>query len=91
MTWDMNVTTSQVAPYSEKLMMTLVCALNNFSFTSYGLSLSASLRTDVSATIVRQIAEVLAYAEDGANILINNGWMEQPPRAVNRRELALTK
>jgi hypothetical protein len=28
------------------------------------------------------------YVEDGANILIDHGWMEQPPQAVDREALA---
>jgi hypothetical protein len=35
------------------------------------------------------MAEVTQYAEDGAAIVIENGWMEIPPRAAERRELAL--
>ncbi|MEW9673695.1 DUF3231 family protein, partial [Ammoniphilus sp. 3BR4] len=32
--------------------------------------------------------EVGQYAEDGVNIMIDNGWMEQPPTAPSRDELA---
>ncbi|MCM2535776.1 DUF3231 family protein [Neobacillus pocheonensis] len=28
-----------------------------------------------------------AFAEDGANIMIENGWLEEPPMAVDRDEL----
>ncbi|WP_419158854.1 DUF3231 family protein [Rossellomorea sp. BNER] len=31
------------------------------------------------------------YSEDGANIMIDNGWMEQPPLAADRDELAKRK
>jgi hypothetical protein len=27
------------------------------------------------------------YVEDGGNILIENGWMEQPPTAIDREKL----
>jgi len=34
------------------------------------------------------MAEIGAYAEDGANIMIDNGWLEQPPGAADRDLLA---
>ncbi|WP_462413724.1 hypothetical protein [Neobacillus sp. Marseille-QA0830] len=27
------------------------------------------------------------YAEDGANIMIKHGWLEEPPQADDREEL----
>jgi hypothetical protein len=29
--------------------------------------------------------------EDGANLMIGNGWLEQPPTAPDRKELVLGK
>ncbi|MFX4261710.1 DUF3231 family protein [Pelotomaculum propionicicum] len=46
------------------------------------------MRRDLSATFIRLIAEILDYAGDGLNIMINNGWFEQPPQAVNHEALA---
>jgi hypothetical protein len=40
---------------------------------------------------MRSLAEMLAYVEDGANILIDNGWMEEPPKAADRADLASNK
>jgi nitrogen fixation protein len=37
------------------------------------------------------MAEILQYAEDGANIMIDNGWREQPPQAPDRDQLANQK
>jgi hypothetical protein len=42
-----------------------------------------SLRHDLSTTIVRFMAELTNYTEDGVNILIDNGWLEEPPQAVH--------
>ena len=33
------------------------------------------------------IPEIALYAEDGANIMIKHGWMEEPPQADNRDKL----
>jgi hypothetical protein len=32
--------------------------------------------------------EVGQYANNGAKIMINNGWLEQPPQTVDREALA---
>jgi hypothetical protein len=32
--------------------------------------------------------DVSLYVEDGANIMIDYGWMEQPPEAVDRDNLS---
>jgi len=35
--------------------------------------------------------EVAALGEDGAQIMIKHGWLEQPPQAADRKELALNR
>lgn len=35
-------------------------------------------------------AEIAKYAEDGANMMINNGWLEEPPLSEDRDKLANT-
>jgi hypothetical protein len=54
----------------------------------YGTSLSTSVRRDLSVQYSRLIQEVGKYSEDGANLMIENGWMEQPPQAADRDALA---
>ncbi|GAA3332464.1 hypothetical protein GCM10020331_092700 [Ectobacillus funiculus] len=39
----------------------------------------------------RLLIEILKFAEDGANIMISEGWLEQPPMAVDRKKLAEEK
>jgi hypothetical protein len=36
------------------------------------------MRRDLATQYTRLTSEMEQYREDGANILINNGWMEQP-------------
>ncbi|QBP41014.1 DUF3231 family protein [Paenisporosarcina antarctica] len=88
MTSDTAPTLSTVAPFSDKLMMFLVTALNAVGTGYYGASLGASPRRDLGAAYTRLTAEIMEYAEDGANIMINNGWLEKPPSSPDRRNLA---
>ncbi|WP_248929672.1 DUF3231 family protein [Paenibacillus hamazuiensis] len=88
MTWDGDVTASTEPPFSDKLMLFHVCGLNTIGIGDIGDSLGTSMRADLSASYARFLADVLSYAEDGANIMIANGWLEQPPQAADREALA---
>ncbi|UHA62712.1 DUF3231 family protein [Metabacillus litoralis] len=53
----------------------------------YGTGASQSPRGDIPSMYNRLSLEIQLYAEDGANIMIINGWLEQPPMAADRDEL----
>ncbi|GIN57352.1 hypothetical protein J8TS2_16710 [Lederbergia ruris] len=82
------VTNSTNAPFSDKLMMFLVTTLIASGMGQYGSSMSISPRHDLGVQYARLMAEIGKYANQGANILINNAWMEQPPIAADRKNLA---
>lgn len=86
--WDAEPTDSTVAPFSDKLMMFHVTALISIGVAHYGASLGTSARHDLGTLYPRLMAESVQYAEDGANIMIDNGWLEQPPQAPDRDQLA---
>lgn len=85
--WDTEVTDSTVAPFSDKLMMFHTAALTAQGITDFGFSISTSPRKDLATHYHRLMAEIELYAEDGANLMIKQGWMEQPPQSVDRTEL----
>ncbi|CAM4453737.1 DUF3231 family protein [Paenibacillus tarimensis] len=82
------VTDSTDSPFSEKLMMYHTSALIQAGNLNYGFALALSMRNDLSASYSRLMAEVLKYAEDGINIMIDNEWLEKPPQAVERAVIA---
>ncbi|WP_244873064.1 DUF3231 family protein [Paenibacillus albilobatus] len=53
----------------------------------YANGASLSGRKDVGALFAKCQLDVSLYVEDGANIMIDRGWMEQPPEAVDRDNL----
>lgn len=85
--WDTDVMDSMEAPFSEKLMMFHVNMLSAASIGNYGGGMSLSMRRDLVALYARLAAETAQYAEDSAQIMIEHGWMEQPPQVDNRKEL----
>ncbi|WP_099157730.1 DUF3231 family protein [Virgibacillus ndiopensis] len=82
------VTNSTTPPFSDKLMMFLITTLIASGMGQYGTSMSLSPRHDLGVHYTRLIAEIAKYSNQGAHILINNGWMEQPPIAADRKNLA---
>lgn len=88
MIWTSEVTNSTVAPYSDKLMLQMITTLIASGMQAYGTAMSMTARKDLGVMYNRLMGEVGLYAEDGAEILIKNGWMEQPPIAVDRKKLA---
>lgn len=85
------VTDSTVAPFSDKLMMYHITALIASGIGQYGMAMSTSPRRDLGIDYARLMAEIAKYADDGARLMIHNGWMEQPPEAADRKKLAKKK
>jgi hypothetical protein len=91
MGWDSEITNSTAYTFSDKLMMFFTSGLISLSIGYYGTAVSQSPRGDISAMYNRLSMEVQLYSEDGANIMIKNGWLEQPPMASDRDELIRKK
>lgn len=87
MTWDNAVTDSTTPVFSDKLMMFHISAMIAAGIGNYGTSMSASPRRDLGIKYASLIPEIALYAEDGANIMIKNGWLEEPPQADDRNHL----
>ena len=87
-TWDTEVTDSTNYTFSDKLMMFHTTSLISLSIGYYGTSISTSPRRDMGVHYDRLLHEIMLYAEDGAEIMIKHGWMEEPPRALDRDELS---
>lgn len=85
------VTDSTEAPYSDKLMLFHITNLSSAKVRNFGDSMAVSPRHDLGATYSRFLLETANFAEDGGNILIENGWMEAPPANVDRDKLAKQK
>lgn len=85
--WDTMVTESKVAPFSDKLMLFHISAMTAAGIGNYGVSMAASSRKDIGLKYARLSMEISFYAEDGANLMIKNGWLEEPPQAPDRDQL----
>ncbi|MFZ3589876.1 DUF3231 family protein [Bacillus sp. DJP31] len=91
MSWDTAVTDSTSPPFSDKLMLFHITAMIAAGIGNYGVAMGASPRRDIGMKYASLIPEIALYAEDGANIMIKNGWLEEPPQTDNREKLAKQK
>ncbi|WP_251550769.1 DUF3231 family protein [Neobacillus muris] len=89
MSWQSHVTSSSQSPFSDKLIMYQVQLSTHVAVAFYGTALSVTSRNDLAEKYLGLDAELVKYAKDGADLMIKNGWLEEPPKASDRR--ALTK
>lgn len=89
--WQSMITSSTSMTFSDKYMMYQILLSTQLSLSFYGSALSVNSRRDLGAHYIRLILELLQFAEDGANLMIKNGWLEQPPTASDRDSLANSK
>lgn len=82
------VTTSTFAPFSDKLMLWHKIDMFSMKIRTYANGASLNGRRDIGGMYAKLLMDVSLFVEDGANIMIDKGWMEQPPVAIDREGLA---
>ncbi|SHH15559.1 DUF3231 family protein [Desulfosporosinus lacus] len=81
------VTQSTESPHSDKLITAHVTVAIATIVAEYGLSAPYTARKDLASTFAKLSAEVLVLAKDGAELMIESGWLEKIPETANRKEL----
>ncbi|RDZ06522.1 hypothetical protein C3744_28535 [Priestia megaterium] len=89
--WETEVTTSTDSPFSDKLMMYHIGFLFQAAQAYHGTGLASSMRTDLVTTYEGIILKSLMVTKKWFNIMVKNKWLEQPPLAPNRKEIAKEK
>ncbi|WP_421378372.1 DUF3231 family protein [Bacillus salacetis] len=88
---DDQVTDSTTPPFSDKLMLSHASMANATGILNYGAALSKILRHDLHTQFMTLSAGIGKYANEGLNLMINNGWLEEPPTAADRKKLSESK
>nr|WP_232329057.1 MULTISPECIES: DUF3231 family protein [Metabacillus] len=78
------VTTSTYPPFSDKIMLFHKVDMFSMKIRSFGNSLAVNGRRDIAMLYGRTLINIGLFVDDGANILIDKGWMESPPKAYDR-------
>ncbi|MBU8878229.1 DUF3231 family protein [Bacillus sp. FJAT-29790] len=85
------ITDSTTPPFSDKLTMFFMGLLGAVGLGNYATSAAASQRSDIAMNYERLSIEIGQYAKDGADIMIQHGWLEQPPGTMDKEKLAKNK
>lgn len=91
MSWESEITTSQDSPFSDKLMMHHIGFLLQTAQAFHGAGLATAMRTDLIVNYEQTILHSLMVTKEWFNIMTKNKWLEQPPLAPNRKEIAKDK
>lgn len=86
--FETDVSNSLVPPFSDRLMMFLAVNMFQYAIAYYGSALSASMRTDLATHYQKAVLDDMGVAKSGADLMIEHQWMEQPPIAADRSDLA---
>ncbi|GAE28371.1 hypothetical protein JCM9140_4591 [Halalkalibacter wakoensis JCM 9140] len=89
--WESEVTTSEESPFSDKLMLYHIGFLLQSSQAYHGTGLSAAMRIDLVVAYEKIILKNLMVTKEWFNLMTKNKWLEQPPIAPNRKEIAKNK
>ncbi|KAB2331374.1 DUF3231 family protein [Bacillus mesophilum] len=74
------VTNSEIAPFSDRLMMFCTFLFGGFSLGGQGFSSTFILRDDVVAKNVVYGKDTFEYTREGAKLMMKKGWLEEPPK-----------
>ena len=85
--WGGKATSSQVPPFSDKLMMfvTSLIASSGIGYTAMGTSFS--MRSDLHLKFGLIAKNIFDFSVDGGKLMIKHMWMEEPPQMEDRNQL----
>ena len=89
--WETEVTTSTDSPFSDKLMLYHIGFLFQAAQNYHGAGLASSMRTDLITAYEGTILKNLRVTKKWFDLMVKNKWLEQPPLAPNRNEIAHQK
>ena len=81
------ITNSTESSYSDKLILCHTTVAIASIIAEDGYALTTMSRKDLIATFSKFIIELLSLAKDGAELMIENGWLERVPGTADRKGL----
>ncbi|PKG22295.1 DUF3231 family protein [Niallia nealsonii] len=91
MSADIGITNSTIPTFSDKLIMFHMSLLSAAGIGNYSAAAGASQRSDLAINYERLSFEIAQYAKGGADLMIKNSWLEQPPGILDRTTLVKNK
>lgn len=75
------------SPFTDRIMLFHDTILSSTGLGNYGMAIAMSPRNDLAALYGKMAVKSGSYAKEGAELMIKNGWMEQPPTAPDHDAL----
>lgn len=82
------VTDSTFAPFSDKLMLFHKMDMFSMKIRAFGNSLAVNGRHDIGLLYSKSLMNITQFVTEASDIMMENGWMEKPPEAAERQNLA---
>jgi hypothetical protein len=86
----MEVTDSTISPFSDRLIIFLIATTSSTGIFLAAYAIANSMRKDLIAKYSLITTEIMKYGAEGLKILIERGWMEQPPQSFDRNAIYKT-
>ncbi|UFU00090.1 DUF3231 family protein [Radiobacillus kanasensis] len=80
---DIAVSNSNTRVFSDRLVIFLMSVLSATGQGNYSTASTGSMRYDLTLNYQRLSVEIALFAKEGLDIMINHGWLEEPPQAVD--------
>ncbi|MBV7505008.1 DUF3231 family protein [Bacillus sp. sid0103] len=91
MSWESEVTMSKDSPFSDKLMLYHIGFLAQAAQVYHGTGLASAMRTDLAVAYETAVLKNLSVTKNWFDIMVKYKWLEQPPLAPIRKEIAKEK
>lgn len=88
---DITVSESTNQTFSDKLVIFHMSLISATGIGNNAIAAAASQRSDLAINYERLSIEVSHLAKSGADSMIKNNWLEQPPGIEDREKLARNK
>lgn len=83
-----NYLTNNTDPvFSDRLMMYMMNVFVTAGHANYANGATHSLRYDIVYTYHRLSVDTAVFSKNGLDIMIHNGWFEEPPQAPDKQKL----
>jgi len=89
--FETEITQSQIPPFSDKLLLYHIGFLFQVGQVYHGSGLASSMRADLIMAYEKVILKNITVTKSWFDIMVKNKWLEQPPLAPNRKEIARDK
>lgn len=82
------VSSSTVAPFSDRFILGMITMANTTAINYIGHALSKGSRVDLATEYSKLLIEIMNYGKNGMEMMIEREWMEEPPHALDRKDIA---